>query len=115
MVCTMGCSYTTIAAAIAAPSTLGGDTISITDSVQTEHGITVSKNLTIKGQGAANTAVDGGAAGSVFIVNGGVTATIQDVTIRNGNNTLYPGGGGGIFNSGTLTLCNSTLTGNEAY
>ena len=117
MVCTMGCSYTTIAAAIAAPSTLGGDTISITDSVQTEHGITVSKNLTIKGQGASATAVDGGglAGGSVFIVNGGVTATIQDVTIRNGNNTLYPGGGGGIFNSGTLTLCNSTLTGNGAY
>jgi hypothetical protein len=81
--------------------------------------------------------VDAGASGSVFIINGGVTATIQDVTIRNGsaflgggisnafsgtanisNSTLSGNSagvyGGGIFNLGTVTLSNSTLSGNSA-
>jgi len=104
------CPYTTIAAAIAAPSTLGGDTISILDAVRTEANLTVNKNLTIQGQGAANTAVDGNAAGSVFIINNGVTATIQDITIRKGSASL----GGGIYNRGTVTISNSTLSGNSA-
>src|SRR5216683_749096 len=108
-VCASGC-YTTIAAAIAAAN--AGDTISITDAVHTEAGITVNKTLTIQGQGAANTAVNGNKAGSVFIVNFGVTATIQDMTIQNGSAPAF--GGGGILNYGTLTLSNSTLSGNSA-
>src|SRR5712692_8996698 len=110
-VCASGCNSTTIAGAIVAAS--AGDTISILDAVRTEANITVNKNLTIQGQGAANTAVDGNAAGSVFIINNGVTATIQDMTIRNGSSITY-GYGGGIYNLGTLTLSNSTLTGNAA-
>src|SRR5216684_3995811 len=108
-VCASGC-YTTIAAAIAAAN--AGDTISITDAVHTEAGITVNKTLTIQGQGAANTAVNGNKAGSVFIVNFGVTATIQDMTIQNGSAPAF--GGGGILNYGTLTLSNSRLSGNSA-
>jgi hypothetical protein len=57
-VCVSGCKYTTIAAAIAAAK--ANDTISILDAVHTESNITVDRNLTIQGKGAAKTAVDGG-------------------------------------------------------
>jgi len=104
------CGYTTIAAAIFAAS--AGDTISITDAVRNEANLTVSKNLTIQGQGATNTAVDGtGISGSVFTISAGVTATIQDITVRNGSTLLL---GGGIFNRGTVTISNITLSGNSA-
>ena len=106
------CSETTIAAAIAAAS--AGDIISITDAVHSEAGIVVSKDLTIQGQGVTSTAVDGGGSGgsglSVFSINSGVTATIQDMTIRDG----FSADGGGILNGGTLTLSNSTLSGNSS-
>jgi hypothetical protein len=109
-VCASGCDHTTIAAAIAAAS--AGDTISVTDAVHTEAGILVSKNLTIQGQGAASTTVNGGGSGPVFTVaGGGVIAAIQDMTISNG---VTNGGGGGIRNFGTLTVSNSTLSGNSA-
>ncbi len=109
-VCASGC-YTTIAAAIAAANPLGGDTISIQDASHNEANITVDRDLTIQGQGATNTAVDGtGISGSVFTISAGVTATIQDVTIRNGSAFL----GGGIYNNGTVTISNSTLSGNSA-
>jgi hypothetical protein len=136
-VCASGCGYTTIAAAIGAAS--AGDTISIQDAVHNEANITVDRNLTIQGQGAANTAVDGGASGSVFVIDAGVTVTIQNVTIRNGfayygggilndgdgtvtisnstisgNSTPGPGSGGGIFSIGTVTISNSTLSDNFA-
>lgn len=110
-VCT-SCGYTTIAAAISAAS--AGDTISVTDAVHTEYNITVDRNLTIDGLGATNTTVDGNNLGSVFIINGGVTATIQDMTIRNGQPLTYQASGGGILNYGTLTLSNSTIAGNGA-
>ena len=75
-VCASGC-YTTIAAAIAAANPLGGDTISIQDASHNEANITVDRDLTIQGQGATNTAVDGtGISGSVFTISAGVTATI---------------------------------------
>ena len=105
-----GCVYTTIAAAIAAASP--GDTIRIQDTVQSEANITVDRDLTIQGQGAASTAVDGGLGGTVFFIDFGVTATIQDMTIRQGSDIF--GFGGGIYNSGTLTISNSTLSGNSA-
>src|SRR5216684_6371761 len=109
-VCASGC-YTTIAAAIAAANPLGGDTISIQDASHNEANITVDRDLTIQGQGATNTAVDGtGISGSVFTISAGVTATIQDVTIRNGSAFL----GGGIYNNGTVTISNGTLSGNSA-
>src|SRR5229473_3438320 len=109
-VCASGC-YTTIAAAIAAANPLGGDTISIQDASHNEANITVDRDLTIQGQGATNTAVDGtGISGSVFTISAGVTATIQDVTIRNGSAFV----GGGILNEGTVTISNSTLSSNSA-
>src|SRR4029079_1309846 len=47
----------------------------------------------------------------VLVVASGITVHISAVTIRNGGTT---GLGGGILNSGVLTLTNSTVSGNSA-
>ena len=141
-VCASGCKYTTIAAAITAAK--AGDTISILDAVHTESNITVDRSLTIQGQGAAKTAVDGAQNGTVFTVDAGVTARFQNLTISDGfsetkgggidnggtltvtNSTvsdnaasstffIFPAGGGGIFNDGTLTVSNSTFSSNNGF
>src|SRR6266478_799186 len=108
-VCASGCKYTNIAAAIAAAK--AGDTISILDAVHTESNITVDRSLTIQGQGAAKTAVDGAQNGTVFTVDAGVTATFRNLTIRNG---LSDASGGGILNLGTLSVFDSTFSSNSA-
>jgi predicted outer membrane repeat protein len=110
-VCASGCKYTTIAAAIAAAK--AGDTISIKDAVHTESDITVDRCLTIQGQGAAKTAVDGALNGTtVFTVASGVTATFQNLTIRNGRN--LSNASGGVQNEGTMTVINSIFSNNSA-
>ncbi len=83
----------------------------------------ITADLTITGAGAASTVIQAGATpGSgidrVFHIDPnavGVTVEISDVTIRNGDTTGV-GNGGGILNDagGTLTLNNSTVTGNSA-
>jgi len=83
--------------------------------------IDIGTNLTISGPGASSLAVSGGGSAnefSVFQVGSTVTdATISGLTIEDGysllNNLGVPGGGG-IFNYGTLTVNNSTLSGNSA-
>jgi hypothetical protein len=69
-------------------------------------------DLTIQGNGAANTIIDGGGIDRVFHVcpSGGcaITVTFSGITIRNGNAFV----GGGIFNNGaTLNVQNSTIGG----
>jgi hypothetical protein len=72
----------------------------------------IMSNQTIKGAGAASTIIDGGGIDRVLEVHdGGVTAQIDGVTVRNGNS---PSNGGGILNSGTLTLNNSSILANSA-
>jgi hypothetical protein len=87
----------------------------------------ITKNLTIQGQGANATFIDGGHFTQVFDVENGVTATLSSMTIRNGNVyginnlgtlTLNLGKvtgtmGAGIFNGDTLTVTRSTLSGNQ--
>ena len=50
----------------------------------------------------------------IMEVNSGVTATLENLTITGGN-AASEGTGGAIFNSGALTLTNSTLSGNSAF
>ncbi|MHB8648355.1 MAG: choice-of-anchor Q domain-containing protein [Thermomicrobiales bacterium] len=85
--------------------------------------LTLTQNVTIQGPGAGLLAVDGGcptcgAGGApsggvtVFTVNSAVTnATISGLTIQHGN--AGSGNGGGIINSGTLALTNSTVSSNS--
>ncbi len=70
--------------------------------------LTISQDVTIQGPGAKLLTVSGGNVVGVFQVNG--TVSISGLTIANGNAIS----GGGISNSGTLTVSNSTISGNSA-
>src|SRR5262249_35035308 len=76
--------------------------------------LTITGNLTITGGGASTTIIDGNksvhADSGVLRINSGAIVIISGVTIRNGGRTA----GGGIDNSGMLTLSNSTVSGNSA-
>jgi hypothetical protein len=113
-VCASDCAYTTIQAAIDDATT--GDVISVRDPVHTEAGIVVTKDLIIAGQGADTTVVQaaaspGTAKDRVVTIAPGMTVTLQGLTIRHGN---VADAGGGLLNEGTLTLINSTVSGNAA-
>ncbi len=66
--------------------------------------------LTITGNGAANTIVNGNNITRGFSVAAGATTTISGVTITGGN----VGNGGGINNAGNLTVISSIITNNTA-
>jgi large repetitive protein len=72
----------------------------------------INKNLTIIGQGANTLTINGNNASRVFNILTGNIVTITDLTIANGKVTNN--NGGGILNSGTLTLNNCNLYGNSA-
>ena len=73
--------------------------------------VDVNKNLKIIGSGALLTTVDGQKLGSVFTIDYGVTATLSDMTIQNGQAS----NGGGVDDLGTVTLRRCEITGNTAY
>jgi hypothetical protein len=71
-------------------------------------------SLTITNAGGSQRIeISGNNSTRVFFVNSGANLTIDSITIRNGSAT---GGnfGGGINNSGTVTITNSTITNNSA-
>jgi hypothetical protein len=113
-VCTSGCRFTSVQAAINAAH--AGDTITVCPGRYTET-LTISTNLTLAGSDAANPAAVGGAGGnSVVIVQEGVTATIQSMVFGLGIGFLGPGArlGGGLINFGDLTLINVNVEENTA-
>ena len=69
----------------------------------------INANLTIQGPGADSLTISGNNAVTVFTINFG-TVAISGLTIANGNSAF----GGGIFNQATLTVTNSTFSGNSA-
>ena len=66
-------------------------------------------SLTIDGSGQTIT-IDGASLYGVLVVNSGSTLNVNDLTIAHGAGAS----GGGIENSGTLTITNSTLFNNSA-
>jgi len=119
-----------------------GDTIefAVTGTITLTSGeLAISKSLTIKGPGSSHLTISGNNASRVFVNT--ADATIAGVAICNGNSGAGPGGGvmntgiltisssvvclnrtnssfpggGGIFNQGTLTLADSTVSGNAAF
>ena len=103
----------TLQNALASVGQIGGaTTINLGAGTYNEGSTTViSKNLALNGAGAASTTVTGNNAYGVFQVNGGVTATLNGLTIANGNAADK---GGGISNTGTLTVKNSIISSNSA-
>ena len=70
----------------------------------------IVKNLTIAGPGPEKVTVSGGNACGVFDVGPNATVTISGLTIANGSSD----GGGGIGNSGTLTVDHCVLKNNSS-
>ncbi len=68
--------------------------------------------VTIDG-GAAAVTVDGNSQSRVFLIDSGATVSFNDLTITDGS--ASSGAGGGILNSGTLSVTNSTFTQNAAH
>jgi hypothetical protein len=116
-VCVSGCDYASIKSAIAAPTTLDGDTLAIAVGAYTKGDITVMKSLTLQGEDAATTLVQAAetpntAPSRAFTIPRGVSVTLQALTIRYGKTASYKPGGG-LSNDGTLTLIYSIIHGNR--
>jgi hypothetical protein len=87
-------------------ATLKGGTIILNNTLD------INQNLTIDGAGSGIT-VSGGGMNRVFMIEAGVAADVNALTITGGVTPLVFVGGG-IYNKGSLSLSNSTLTGNAA-
>jgi CSLREA domain-containing protein len=80
----------------------------------------ITDELTITGGGALTTIIDGNQRvrpnSRVLTIGASITVHISGVTLHNGGTADggTEGGGGGLFNAGTLTLTNSTVSGNTA-
>ena len=94
----------------------------VTGTIALANTLTLAQNVTIQGPGRDLLIISGGCTNCgvnqahdtgvrVFTVNSGVTATISGVTITRGRGD---GNGGGISNSGTLTVLNSTISDSAA-
>jgi len=115
----------------------GGDMVNIATGTYTEN-VTIDKDLTLQGGGAAATIVDGNGSGSVFTVGDNASVTLADLTITNGicllrrrhlqrrhvdgeeqhrqrqHVRLGRGQSSNYYYYGTLVVENSTVSGNTA-
>jgi hypothetical protein len=112
------CDYKSIQEAINAAKT--GDTIKIAAGTYHEElevpGGGTATRLTLQGAGASQTTIESGTRpGALVTLSSGVSATITGVTItRGGVGATCCSSPGGIVNRGTLTLNDSTVSGNFA-
>jgi hypothetical protein len=91
-----------------------GDAITVYAATYVEN-LTIRVNLTITGSGAVDTIVNGGDYGFtpstvVTIPNTGINVTLSNVTLQGG----VAEHGGGVYNTGTLTINNSVISENLA-
>jgi len=90
--------------------TASGDAVRVAAATYTEN-LTININVKVIGSGASTTIIDGGGVRTVVTIpNTAAQVSISNLTIRNGKATS----GGGVNNSGTLTLTNSAVSGNWA-
>jgi hypothetical protein len=85
-------------------------TITLTAALYTENIFLEDRSVVIKGQGPANTTIDGNANGSVFIVEVNSALTLEGVTVTNGSSSIA---GAGIRNLGTTRLFNTVVKENN--
>ena len=100
-----------------------GDAVTIAAATYIEN-VTIHVSLTVTGSGALGTIIDGNRSGSVVKIPDASTRVIlSNVTLRNGRAQGgcphriiggTPSCGGGVYNTGTLTMNNSVITGNVA-
>jgi hypothetical protein len=107
---TAATAYRTIGLAIHYAAS--GDSIVVAPATYTEH-LSIGINLTIVGSNAWTTVIDGGNSNSVVsITSASANVSLSQLTIRNGLGLTH--GGGGIYNLGTLTITNTTVSGNSS-
>jgi CSLREA domain-containing protein len=118
-ICATSGGLCTLRAAIQEANALAGDDTIILPALPSPNAyaltiipeLTVTSNVTISGGGAASTIIDGNKSvrpgRGVFRINFGAAVSISAVTIQSS-------GESGISNSGTLTVTNSTVSGNSA-
>jgi predicted outer membrane repeat protein len=87
-----------------------GDTIRIAAATYQEN-LSIPFKLTLNGAKAATTIIDGTNTANVFTVGAGISLTLSNLTIKRG---VGYSGGGGVDNSGTLTVSNSNFYVNTA-
>jgi hypothetical protein len=87
-----------------------GDSVMVAAATYTEN-ITIGFSLKIVGSGANTTIIDGGGVNVVVRVPSRTHVILSGLTIQNGRTFL---GGGGIDNAGTLTISDSTISGNTS-
>ncbi len=100
---------------IDANSNPGADTITVpagTYNLTLDNDLLITEQLTINGANQSTTIVDGQALDRVFDIDPGITVSMSDLTIRNGD--VGGGDGGGIRNEGSLSLTNVTVRDNVA-
>jgi fibronectin-binding autotransporter adhesin len=102
------CDEAHLLAALAGGGTV---TFSCSGTITLAATITIAADTTIDGSGQTVT-ISGNHALRVFTVNSGVTLNLNKLTVADGNSAALDGGG--IYNSGTLTVSNSTFDGNSA-
>lgn len=109
-VCTDGCQYPTLQAAIT-DAPLNGGTILICAGTYTGAAV-IDKNLTLAGAGVDLTILDGEDLARPLEIAEGITATIRDLTITRGNSSRSVGilRGGGVLNHGALTIEDARIT-----
>lgn len=105
------CAKLTIAAAITTVNS-GGE-VRIQAGTFTED-LDIAKNVSLRGFGSTSTTIMGTGASRVIRIQNSYSVTIQHVTVTGGYQTGYVEGGGGIWNSGTLSLSNCIVSGNYA-
>jgi len=86
-----------------------GDTVSVAAGAYTER-LDISKSIALQGVGAGQTVVDGSSGGAVLTVEKGAVVGVSGVTIQHGKAPS----GGGVVNSGTLTLRADAVTSSTA-
>ncbi len=92
----------------------GVTSVSLTSADSPSHHLTLTKGVTIDGGGAV-TIKGSNTTYGVLYVNSGITVVLNGLTITGGNITSAVTAGGGIFNSGTLTIgSTTTVTVNHA-
>jgi predicted outer membrane repeat protein len=113
----------TINGALNKPGFVVSDTILVASGTYTDTGsevVLLDRNATLSGgwdtsfiTRTGTSTVDGQELRQGISVSNGVTVTVDHFTVRNGY--TGDGNGGGIYNSGTLTLTNCTIDDNFAY
>jgi len=113
--CDSDCSLREAIAVAASGDTIvfGSPVFDSTQTIMLAFGqLSVTRNLTINGRGSANTIISANSLSRVM--SNTATLTLNGLTIRDGRDTS-PGGlnGGGLFNSGTMTVNNCTISFNR--